>query len=67
MKKEIGTCKDCALRNHKKICQSPYLTEYLYRDDDIDKDSCLFYSYDEGGWFEVGDNFGCIHFKEKSL
>ena len=71
MKKEIGRCKDCVWREERlkgnMVCENPHLTEYLYRDDSVSKEDCLFYSYDEGGWFEPGDNFGCIHFKEKSL
>ena len=42
------------------VCRCPKLTENY----EIYEDDSLVYSYDEGGWFWVGPNFGCIHWRE---
>lgn len=57
-------CKDCVFRV-KGNCLNPHLTDEEYNPD-FDKTVGLKYSYDEGGWFEVGEYFGCIHFKDKN-
>lgn len=64
-------CKDCVFRQvncntRESVCLSPYLTDDAY-DQDFDRTKGLKYSYDEGGWFEVGDYFGCVHFKDKNI
>jgi hypothetical protein len=63
-------CKDCKFRvplGNKTYpnlhqCISPKLTEdYGVYDK---KGDMLIYPYIEGGWFEVGEKFGCVHFKK---
>ena len=44
-------------------CRNLNLTDEYYNPD-FDKTVGLKYSYDENGWFEVGEYFGCIHFKK---
>jgi hypothetical protein len=72
----MSTCKDCGWRDAEKICNNPHIIEPmdhqcgkggLSREEMPKKEDCLVYSYDEGGWFEAGDNFGCIYFKDKPL
>lgn len=58
-------CKDCVF-HVKGNCLNPHLTDEEYNPD-FDKTVGLKYSYDEGGWFEVGEYFGCIHFKDKNV
>ena len=61
----IGRCKDCTHMidgycfNTKKICE-----EAPRNPSDTD---CLCYEFYEGGRFLVGDDFGCIHFKPRTL
>lgn len=63
-------CKDCVFRVIDKYgsrtCKNLHLHEAGDRDKLIDKEDSLQYSYNEGGWFEVGDNFGCVHFKDRN-
>lgn len=61
-------CKDCKYRKEweifgalKMICMSDKLQEEFGQDDSA-RDDMLIYAYQEGGYFEVGANFGCIHF-----
>ena len=57
-------CKNCEWRRESsKDCVNPKLRER--GDDDEDENDCLTYSYEEGGMFYVGDNFGCVHFKSR--
>jgi hypothetical protein len=58
----IGYCKYCKYRNEQNVCKNNKIDE-----PDVDKtDNCyLEYSYSEGGWFTVGDFFGCILFEPK--
>jgi hypothetical protein len=63
-----GTCKfrytvdsthELAYNDDKGGCENPKLHDKRYsraRDE-------LAYSYDEGGWFEVGPDFGCVHWQ----
>jgi len=62
-KQDYPTCRTCLHRevytidnycNHKKLGESGE----VYIDDN---DDSLVYSYNEGGSFCVGLNFGCIH------
>ena len=58
-------CKNCQWRGTEKNprnCQCPKIHEKWSGEENIN-DDCMAYSYDEGGWFEVGDNFGCVHFE----
>ena len=43
------------------ICTS----EKLGEDIPDPEDDMLVYSYQEGGYFHVGQNFGCVHFKPR--
>jgi hypothetical protein len=63
-------CKDCFhssfddnLSFRPRICCSPKFGNEGETDKSLN--DTIEYSYDEGGCFEVGDNFGCIHFKKK--
>lgn len=66
----IGYCKYC---KHKEVidrrntCACKSITEDTewYNDKEINNSDKLIYSYYEDGRFYVGDNFGCVHFKEK--
>ena len=66
----IGYCKDC---KHKEIvdgkntctCKSIKEDTDWSSDKQINESNNLTYSYFENGWFYVGDNFGCVHFKKK--
>lgn len=68
---DLPKCKTCKWRgtdkdprvcgNYKKI-NDDFCN---ISEEDSDKDDLLLYSYDEGGHFIVGDNFGCIHHEEK--
>jgi hypothetical protein len=61
-------CKTC--KNWKRFstededggeCKSEKLTEPAGHDDETDM---LVYSYDEGGVFWTGPDFGCVHHEE---
>jgi hypothetical protein len=56
-------CKDCIF-NVNHVCENEKLSENhdFTEEERIDM---LIYSYQEGGRFEVGDLFGCIHFDKK--
>lgn len=68
----MQTCKTCIFwtkditksnwRISGGICTSKKLTE----DSDYAADS-LVYSYDEGGSFWTGPEFGCVHHKEREI
>ena len=58
-------CKDCKFKssygkctNHDKIDEGHGVGE---------KNDQLSYSYVESGSFEVGDYFGCVHFKKQPI
>jgi len=61
----IGKCKTCAFR------ENDYCMNEKLREDDNEtfhltfeeKNDCLIYSYDDGGNFWVGENFGCVHWE----
>ena len=56
-------CKTCRYRDGNGFCKNEKIAEeYCY--DNNDKDDMLIYSYNEGGGFKSGDNFGCIHHDE---
>ena len=67
--KRIGRCGTCAFQVASdsrtfKICINSHLIEPIdLNESGYNKDDCLIYSYDEGGFFEVGDNFGCIYWQ----
>ena len=68
--KTIGICKNCTYWNiegNKKsvgLCTSDKLSEDYYIIGHP-ADDMLIYPYVEGGWFETGPNFGCVHWMEK--
>jgi hypothetical protein len=73
----MNTCETCSnwgpaythddgtLRDDGKLrrCGSPYLTEDFYQS--FPKYNALVYPYQEGGWFDTGANFGCVHHQQK--
>ena len=68
------TCKTCKHRGRKsdgiliadpRVCMFTKIGEDWGQMDET-KDDCLKYSYTEGGSFDVGDNFGCIHHEVKT-
>ena len=67
----MNTCKTCKYHSTEttdNIIENECLHLKIREDYDLptdDKDDELLYSYHEGGWFVTGDNFGCIHHKEK--
>ena len=63
MNSNMPRCGTCKFRNELKVCTNDNLTEGYFRLDDID--DMLVYSYQEGGCFYVGENFGCVHHEEK--
>jgi len=69
----MATCKTCAHWTEEapydqperfviRVCGSPTLDAGIY---DHDRDS-LRYSYQEGGAFYTGPDFGCVHHLEKN-
>ena len=56
-------CKNCVWQKGRECTNNGKLHEYDYGTQDNENDDHLIYSYYENGSFEVGDNFGCIHFK----
>ncbi len=55
-------CATCRSRNSKGICTNPKLREPTGKTAEVDE---LVYSYDEGGTFYVGPEFGCVHHAPK--
>ena len=64
MNSNIPRCGTCKYRNELKVCTNDNLTEG-YGGSDNETDDMLVYSFQEGGWFSVGENFGCVHHEEK--
>ena len=60
----MKTCSTCVHRVGE-LCSHPKLQEY-YGPDDHEHDA-LVYSYNEGGTFWVGPNFGCVHHESKEV
>ena len=62
-------CKDCKFR--EKYYEGNYICrnyDKLDEDHGVGKDNDqLSYSYNEGGYFQVGDFFGCVHFKQREV
>ncbi len=66
----IKRCVSCRFRKHpipglggRPFCTNEKLTEYG-NFDDVALDDMLIYPYNEGCYFEVGPNFGCVHHDE---
>lgn len=59
-------CLHCRFRDENKFCENHKLRENGDgRSEDNTDDDELVYSYNEGGGFKVGDNFGCVHFERR--
>jgi len=61
-------CKNCSWRDATGHCNNTdkiFESDYYSLEKDKSKDDYLEYSFDESGGFYVGENFGCIHFKNK--
>jgi len=59
-------CKNCDWREGRLCGNCDKLHEEGATDDKENvNDDHLGYTYNESGSFEVGDNFGCVHFKKK--
>ena len=64
--KSIGYCKDCKWRDASGTCTNDdKLHEEDYDHMGKDTKDHLVYSYYEGGWFLVGELFGCIHWQKR--
>ncbi|MFA6396902.1 MAG: hypothetical protein WCW84_13140 [Sulfurimonas sp.] len=69
----MNRCKTCGFRDKEGVCHNSKLadnvswygsyddTEEEQKEHDIKVRDMLLYSYDEGGSFFVGENFGCVH------
>ena len=60
-----GYCKDCEWRDEYRYCMNREKLDENWHQGFGENDDRLIYSYQEGGVFQVGDNFGCVHFKKK--
>ena len=61
----MNTCKTCKFRKAQDysgdfVCKSPKIEEDIGQEQS-ERVDMLIYSYQEGGSFKVGENFGCIH------
>lgn len=54
-------CKDCAWWKNRHCQNEEKIGEDICWDADKNIDQ-LSYSYNEGGWFQTGPMFGCVHF-----
>ena len=59
-------CKNCKWREDRVCMNDGKIHEKDYEKRDNANDDHLVYSYYESGGFEVGDNFGCVHFEENN-
>jgi hypothetical protein len=72
----IKRCKTCKFRNEEGECTSSKFadnvswygsyddTEEEQKEHDEKVRDMLLYSYDEGGSFFVGEDFGCVHYEK---
>lgn len=58
--KTCGTCK----HRISGFCESEKLGED-WGQSDFDRSDMLLYSHSDGGWFLVGERFGCVHHEPK--
>jgi hypothetical protein len=61
----MNLCKDCKHRDDAGYCGNNNLQEGTYYQDTEAAKAMLLYSYDEGGSFWVGPDFGCVHWEDK--
>jgi len=59
-------CADCKFRSSSGHCENKHVREQYGKREVEDDSADLIYSYDEGGSFWVGPNFGCVHFDPKT-
>lgn len=59
---EKRICKNCKWRDEKEYCTNNKLREWDGNEEEEDE---LVYSFNEGGGFLVGKNFGCVHWEGK--
>jgi len=64
-KMNCGYCKDCKWRDEYGSCKNSKMIDENYDQGFGKNNDRLIYSYQVGGEFWVGANFGCIHFKKK--
>jgi hypothetical protein len=64
---DIIRCGSCKWRNKDGYCECPKIYEEYNcpPGEKIRGDDHLVYSYHEGGRFWVGENFGCVHGRER--
>ena len=62
----MNHCKDCKLRAKDGYCESEHFIEGRYDPDD-EHPADVVYSYNEGGSFWVGPEFGCIHWEKSPV
>ena len=62
MTKIVKVCGNCKFRDKNGYCKNKKIRE---TDSCKDKDDELVYIYNEDGFFLVGVNFGCVHFRRK--
>lgn len=65
----MNTCKTCKFRQKHYgcfICSCDKISEDYSQSDSKSKDM-LIHSYNEGGSFFVGEDFGCIHHKSVDI
>lgn len=77
IKSNYPKCKTCKFRNEDGDCTNEKISDngeyhtYICEDDEdkIEREDkikdMLLYSYNEGGSFYVGEEFGCVHYEEK--
>jgi len=59
---EMEFCKDCFYRDNNRHCNNLEKIRETGAKPQSNADDSLIYDYNEGGGFEVGDFFGCVHF-----
>jgi hypothetical protein len=69
--KTIGTCDACKWWKEDEkfshmgtFCDHPKICEDSTKESQAD--DALVYSFNEGGFFNPGPKFGCVHWEEKS-
>jgi hypothetical protein len=64
----MSTCKTCKFRNINKECTNNKFVEDADYENEFNNNKTndrLVYPYEEGGYFRVEDNFGCIHYSKR--
>jgi len=72
----MNRCKTCKFRNANDVCTNTKLADNVqwpggyYDNEEEERENreqikdMLLYSYDEGGSFFVGEDFGCVHWEK---